>query len=323
MKDIPLLRVQNLVKHFPVRSFWKKSLRAVRAVDGLSFDLKRGETLSLVGESGCGKTTTGRLVLRLIDPTAGRIYFEEREITDLDRNAMRPLRRQMQVVFQDPYSSLNPRMTVKDIIGESLRRHMHLSTGAVKEQVQSIMAKVGLRPEHYDRHPHEFSGGQRQRIAVARALVLQPKLIVADEPLSALDVSVQAQVINLLCRLKDEFQLSYLFISHDLSVVEYLSDRIAVMYVGQIVEMAARDAICGQPLHPYTLALFSAAPVPRVGGAKRRIILQGDVASPLDPPSGCRFHPRCFQARPLCAEACPEFREIGSDRWVACHFPLE
>jgi len=319
----PLVRVENLTKHFPVgRGLFARSDEVVRAVEEVSFELNQGETLSLVGESGCGKTTTGRLLLRLIEPTRGRIWFKDREITSLGRQAMRPLRPLMQIVFQDPHSSLNPRLTVKDIIGEGLRLHRRLSPAERKERIQEVMAKVGLRPEHYNRYPHEFSGGQRQRIGVARAIILNPEMIVADEPLSALDVSIQAQVINLLERLKDELGLSYLFISHDLSVVEHLSDRIAVMYLGRILELAGRDQLYDRPLHPYTRALFSAVPLPRVGRTKQRIILQGDVPNPLRPPSGCGFHPRCGQGRPVCRETAPALAEVEPGRWLACHFPL-
>jgi len=318
-----ILKVENLKKHFPLkRGLLDRSVRAVRAVDGVSFDLQKGETLSLVGESGCGKSTTARLILRLIEPTKGRIWFQEKEITHLNRKAMRPLRPEIQIIFQDPYSSLNPRLTVKNIIGEGLKRHSRLSARERKKKVLQIMEKVGLRPEHYDRHPHEFSGGQRQRIGVARAIVLQPKLVVADEPVSALDVSIQAQVINLLDNLKEEFGLSYLFISHDLSVVEHISDRVAVMYVGQIVELAPSAHLYSRPAHPYTAALFSAVPLSMVKREKKRIILKGDVPSPMNPPSGCRFHPRCRHARKICAQIPPALEEIEPGHLLACHFPL-
>jgi len=318
-----LLKVEGLKKHFPFRSgLLRRSKEVVRAVDGVDFKLHHGETFSLVGESGCGKSTTGRLVLRLIEPTEGRIWFKNQDITELSRKEMRPLRYYMQIVFQDPYSSLNPRMRVCDIIGEGLKRYANLTAGERKDSVLETMAKVGLRPEHYDRHPHEFSGGQRQRIGVARAIILNPKLVVADEPLSALDVSIQAQVINLLEKLKAEFELSYLFISHDLSVVEHISDRIAVMYVGRIVEMASRDQLFGQPHHPYTVALFSAVPIPQVGQKRQRIILKGEVPSPLNPPPGCRFHPRCSYSQTVCATETPRLEEVDSGHWVACHFPL-
>lgn len=319
-----LLIVENLKKYFPVKRGWfDRSQSGVRAVDGISFELQKGETLSLVGESGCGKSTIARLILRLIDPTEGRIWFQDNEITHLSRKAMRPLRPQMQIIFQDPYSSLNPRLTVKDIIGEGLKRHTKLRANERKEQVMEIMQKVGLRPEHYDRYPHEFSAGQRQRIAVARAIVLRPQLVVADEPVSALDVSIQAQVINLLDNLKAEFGLSYLFISHDLSVVEHISERVAVIYMGQIVELAPPDQLYGHPAHPYTAALFSAVPVPMVNHEKKRIILKGDVPSPLNPPTGCRFHPRCHYAQAICSESPPGMTEVEPGHHLACHFPLE
>jgi len=318
-----ILSVRDLKKYFPVKAgLFRRSREVVKAVDGLSFDLRRGETLSLVGESGCGKSTVARLILRLIEPTQGRIMFEGRDITSFSRRAMRPLRPALQIIFQDPYSSLNPRLTVKDIIGEGLRRYQRLEAEQLRERILEIMEKVGLRPEHYQRHPHEFSGGQRQRIGVARSIVLNPKLVVADEPLSALDVSIQAQVLNLLAKLKKELGLSYLFISHDLSVVEYISDRIAVMYLGRIVELAPSDELYARPIHPYTQALFSAAPLPLVGRKKSRIILKGDVPSPLAPPPGCRFHTRCVHRQAVCSESSPPLEELEPGRWVACHFPL-
>ena len=319
-----ILSVRNLKKHFPVKKgLFSRSREVVKAVDGLSFDLRRGETLSLVGESGCGKSTVARLILRLIEPTEGRVIFQGQDITAFSRREMRPLRPSLQIIFQDPFSSLNPRLTVKDIIGEGLRRHENLDDQSLRERVMGIMEKVGLRPEHYNRHPHEFSGGQRQRIGVARSIVLNPRLIVADEPLSALDVSIQAQVLNLLERLKGDLGLSYLFISHDLSVVEHISDRIAVMYLGRIVELAPKRELYARPFHPYTQALFSAAPLPVVGRRKDRIILVGDIPSPLDPPPGCRFHTRCRHRQDICSQKTPPLEELEPGRFAACHFPLD
>jgi oligopeptide/dipeptide ABC transporter ATP-binding protein len=315
-----LLEVDNLKKYFPVpksNSLWRHEF--VRAVDGVKFALRPGETLGLVGESGSGKTTIGRLILRLIDPTDGRIWFRGEEITTLDRKAMRPLRRAMQVIFQDPYSSLDPRKTLRDIIGEGLKHDPTMNAAERRERIQETMEKVGLRPEHISRYPHEFSGGQRQRIGIARAIILNPELVVADEPLSSLDVSIQAQVINLLGRLKDELGLSFLFISHDLNVVEHMSDRIAVMYLGKIVELAPQHELYNAPKHPYTTALLSAIPLPAVGRKNARIILKGDIPTPLHPPAGCRFHTRCYRAMEICSHQEPEWRNLGSDHFVACH----
>lgn len=318
-----ILEVNDLTKHFLVGRSIVSAGEVVRAVDGVSFELIQGETLSLVGESGCGKSTLGRLVLRLIAPTQGTVRYQGRDIGGLTSRAMKILRRDMQIIFQDPWSSLNPRMTVREIIGEGLRRQKDLSSRQRKRRVLEMMKTVGLRPEHYDRHPHEFSGGQRQRLGIARALIMGPKLVVADEPLSALDVSVQAQVVNLLARLKRDMGLSYLFISHDLAVVEHISDRIAVMYLGKLMELASKENIFSCTRHPYTRALFSAAPVTAVGREKNRIILHGDVPSPLNPPKGCRFHTRCPQVQDDCRQLEPEFKPLVPGHWVACHHPLD
>ncbi|MBU1452384.1 MAG: dipeptide ABC transporter ATP-binding protein [Proteobacteria bacterium] len=317
-----ILKVEDLTKHFVVGRSLLSAGEVVKAVDGVSFALMQGETLSLVGESGCGKSTTGRLVLRLIPPTRGTVLYQGKDIGKLAPEKMRKLRSEMQIIFQDPWSSLNPRMTVKEIIGEGLRRQSGLSRAERKNRVLEMMETVGLRPEHYHRHPHEFSGGQRQRLGIARALIMRPQLVVADEPLSALDVSVQAQVVNLLARLKREFGLSYLFISHDLAVVEHISDRIAVMYLGKLMELASKRQLFSQPRHPYTQALFSAAPTTEVGREKNRVILKGDVPSPLNPPAGCRFNTRCPRAREDCRQLEPEFKLLAPGHWAACHHPL-
>ena len=315
-----LLEVKNLKKHFPIKGgVFSKTIGHVYAVDGVSFTLQSGETLGLVGESGCGKSTTGRTILRLIEPTEGSVVFEGQEITDLDKGDMRSLRREMQIIFQDPYASLNPRMTIGSIIGEPLEIHK-IARGSEKEdQVATLLEKVGLRSEDMRKYPHEFSGGQRQRIGIARALGLNPKLIVCDEPVSALDVSIQAQVINLLEDLQEEFGLSYLFIAHNLNVVEHISNRVAVMYLGKIVELTTDTELYTNPQHPYTEALLSAVPVPDPTAEKRRIILQGDVPSPINPPSGCHFHTRCPYKEKICEEEVPEFKDIGGGHWVACH----
>ncbi len=319
-----LLEVRNLKMYFPITQgiLLQRKVGDVRAVDDISFFIKKGETLGLVGESGCGKSTTGRSILQLYRPTGGSVKFGETELTSLKGEDLRKMRRRMQMIFQDPYASLNPRMTVGDIIGEPLDIH-HLARGkARQERVQELLRLVGLNPYFANRYPHEFSGGQRQRIGVARALAVEPEFIVCDEPVSALDVSIQAQIINLLEELQGEFGLTYLFIAHDLSVVRHISDRVAVMYVGKMVELADRNALYRRPLHPYTKALLSAVPVPdpEVESRRQRVILTGDVPSPVNPPSGCRFHPRCRYAKETCAQAEPEFREVESDHWVACHY---
>jgi oligopeptide/dipeptide ABC transporter ATP-binding protein len=316
----PLLSVKNLVKHFPVKKgLLQQTVGQVRAVDDVSFDIGSSETLGLVGESGCGKSTVGKTVLKLIDPTAGEIRLSGARIDALSKGEMRPFRRQMQVVFQDPYSSLNPRLAVRDIIAEPLRNFGVASGAELERQVVELAQKVGLRAEALDRYPHEFSGGQRQRIGIARALALRPNLIICDEPVSALDVSVQAQVINLLVELQRDFGLSYLFIAHDIAVVEHISHRVAVMYLGKIVELADRAALFSRPQHPYTEALLSAVPVPDPEIERKRIILTGDVPSPIDPPSGCRFRTRCPLAFDRCAAEEPAMREVFPGHDVACH----
>ena len=321
MAETPLLEVKHLKKHFPIKGgVFSKTIGYVYAVDDINFTLEKGETLGLVGESGCGKSTTGRTILRLIEPTDGAINFEGQDITNLDKSAMRALRREMQIIFQDPYASLNPRMTVGSIIGEPLEIHKIAKGSEKEERVVSLLQKVGLRAEDMRKYPHEFSGGQRQRIGIARALALNPKLIVCDEPVSALDVSIQAQVINLLEDLQAEFGLSYLFIAHNLNVVEHISNRVAVMYLGQIVELASDEELYKNPQHPYTEALLSAVPIPDPTVKKKRIILEGDVPSPINPPKGCHFHTRCMYKDKICEEVEPEFKDIGGGHWVACHF---
>ena len=314
-----MLEVRDLKKHFPItRGFWSRTVGHVKAVDGVSFDILPGEVLGLVGESGCGKTTTGRCILRLIEPTAGEVEFEGEEILGLDRGDMRRLRRKMQIIFQDPYSSLNPRITVGAMLAEALRIHRIAEGEAAQARIRELLEVVGLFPEHASRYPHEFSGGQRQRIGIARALSVDPRFIVCDEPVSALDVSVQAQVINLLQDLQKEFDLTFLFIAHDLAVVEHISDRVAVMYLGKLMELAESEELYANPLHPYTRALLSAIPVPEPKARRERIELEGDVPSPANPPSGCPFHPRCPIATAECAEVIPEFRDVGGGHYVAC-----
>ena len=316
-----LLEARNLVKYYPIRGgIMLKEVAAVKAVDGVSLHIKPGETLGLVGESGCGKTTFGRAILRLEEPTAGEVYFEGENILTYDKKQMRSLRREMQIIFQDPFSSLNPRKTVEYIVGEPLLVHGIQDRKERTAKVVDLLRVVGLSREHMRRYPHMFSGGQRQRIGVARALALNPKLIVCDEAVSALDVSIQAQVLNLLKDLQDEFGLTYLFISHDLHVVEHISDRVAVMYLGKLVEVTSSLELYKNPLHPYTQALLSASPMPDPNLDRHRIILKGDVPSPIDPPPGCRFHTRCLYAKDVCHTDEPELREITPEHWAACHF---
>ncbi|UQX90322.1 dipeptide ABC transporter ATP-binding protein [Jatrophihabitans telluris] len=328
-----LLQVNRVAKHFPIRRgvIVQRQIGAVKAVDGVSFSVRAGETLGLVGESGCGKSTTGRVISKLLEPTSGQIIFEGENLAPLSRSQMRPRRRDIQMIFQDPYSSLNPRHTIGTIVGAPFRVQGTSTSKDIKTQVQGLMERVGLNPEHYNRYPHEFSGGQRQRIGIARAIALRPKLIICDEPVSALDVSIQAQVVNLLEDLQSEFGLAYIFVAHDLSVVRHISDRVAVMYLGKVMELADRDALYSQPLHPYTHALMSAVPVPdpHKESKRERILLTGDLPSPINPPSGCVFHTRCPKFRMLlsdsekarCVEEVPLLELKTAGQFAACHFP--
>jgi peptide/nickel transport system ATP-binding protein len=325
MSESVLLEVQNLKKHFPIRKgFLRRQTGAVKAVDDVSFFIREGETLGLVGESGCGKTTTGRCILRAIEPTSGQIYFQDKnmgrvEIAGLPKDQLKKLRQNMQMIFQDPYSSLNPRMTLLQIVGEPLLVNGVARGKEIEDRVAELLRVVGLRPEYMVRYPHAFSGGQRQRIGVARALALNPQLIVCDEPVSALDVSIQAQILNMLQDLQEQFHLTYLFVAHDLSVVEHISNRVAVMYVGKLVEMAQTEELFTNPMHPYTEALLSAVPKPDPRYKSKRIVLEGDVADPANPPPGCYFHPRCRYAIDRCRQELPALREVKPDHYVACH----
>jgi oligopeptide transport system ATP-binding protein len=321
-----LLEVENLVKHFPIKRgiLIDREIGRVRAVDDVSFTVGRGETLGLVGESGCGKSTLCRTLLRLIEPTSGSMRFDGEELTGLGRSGLQKMRREMQMIFQDPYASLNPRKRVGQVVGDPLQLHGIASGEERKRRVQELLERVGLNPEHYNRYPHEFSGGQRQRIGIARALALNPKLIVADEPVSALDVSIQAQIINLLSDLQSEFGLTYIFVAHDLGVVRHVSDRIAVMYLGKIVEIGPAEEVYTNPIHPYTLSLLSAIPIPdpRANAEREPVVLEGDVPSPANPPAACRFHTRCRYATEICSDIEPELVNHGGGHWAACHHPL-
>jgi oligopeptide/dipeptide ABC transporter ATP-binding protein len=324
--DDVLLRADHVKKYFPIRDgiVIQREIGRVHAVDDVSLEVRAGETLGLVGESGCGKSTLGRCIIRLHDLTGGSVVFEGRDISRLSRRALRPVRREMQMVFQDPYASLNPRKRVGTILADPLHIHNQGNRKQIKKRVQELLELVGLSPEHLNRYPHEFSGGQRQRIGVARALALHPRLIIADEPVSALDVSIRAQVINLLDDLQEELNLTYIFIAHDLGVVRHVSDRIAVMYLGKIVELGPADAVFSNPIHPYTLSLLAALPIPdpKVNAAREPLVLEGDLPSPANPPAACRFHTRCPYATEICSEVEPELVNYGGDHWAACHHPL-
>jgi oligopeptide transport system ATP-binding protein len=324
-KGDPILEVEHLVKYFPIKSgiFFDRTVANVKAVDDVSLTLGEGETLGLVGESGCGKSTLCRTIIQLLEPSAGSVKFRGRELVGLSRRELRPLRREIQMIFQDPYASLNPRKRVGQIIGDPLELHGLASGTQLRREVQQLMDRVGLQPEHYNRYPHEFSGGQRQRIGIARALALRPKLIIADEPVSALDVSIQAQIINLMEDLQDEFGLSYIFVAHDLGVVRHVSDRIAVMYLGKIVERSPADMLYDRPIHPYSVALLSAVPIPdpKANAERTPVVLEGDVPSPVDPPSACRFHTRCPWATEICSQDEPPLADYGSGQAAACHHP--
>jgi oligopeptide transport system ATP-binding protein len=321
----PLLEVNDLRKHFPIKSgvLVDRQVGAVRAVDGVSFSVAPGETLGLVGESGCGKSTLARTILQLLEPTSGSVRFDGQEIAGMGRRELRPLRREMQMIFQDPYASLNPRKRVGQIVGQGLKLHGIADGKELQGQVEELLDRVGLAPEHYNRFPHEFSGGQRQRIGIARALALRPKLIIADEPVSALDVSIQAQIINLLEDLQDEFKLTYIFVAHDLGVVRHVADRVAVMYLGKIVELGPADEVYANPVHPYTEALLSAVPIPdpKTNRERTERVLEGDVPSPANPPDACRFHTRCPYATEICSDVEPDFVEHRRRQWAACHHP--